>query len=159
MSRQRRRRSMKLQFHDNPNYVTEFEINLYFTRKYSYVIDRCDSTMNVPAALIEVEVETSLLFIALLTGVSFTIRSDTGPASLKSRRAASFATRHCQSPSLGCSMSPRSSFIAPSTLRLRFTHCTSATAAILYYRHECRHAQFRIRLQIIRSVLLSLYGN
>ena len=28
MSRRRRRRSMKLEFHVNPNYVTEFEINL-----------------------------------------------------------------------------------------------------------------------------------
>ena len=28
MSRQRQRRSMKLKFHDNPNYITEFEINL-----------------------------------------------------------------------------------------------------------------------------------
>ena len=50
------------------------------SRASNYVIDTRDSTMNVPAALIEVEVETSLLFIALLTGVSFTIRSDTGRA-------------------------------------------------------------------------------
>ena len=35
MSRRRRRRSMKLEFHDNPNYVTEFE-NMSCA---SYVID------------------------------------------------------------------------------------------------------------------------
>ena len=28
-----RQRSMKLDFRDNPNYITEFEINLYVTRK------------------------------------------------------------------------------------------------------------------------------
>ena len=43
MSHQRQRRSMKLEFRDNPNYVTEFEINLYVTRnKTSYVIDPHD---------------------------------------------------------------------------------------------------------------------
>ena len=47
-------------------------------------------------------------------------------------------------------MSPWSSFIALSMLWLQFTHCISATATILYYRHKCHHVQFRIRLQVIK---------
>ena len=103
--------------------------------------------MNVPAALIKVEVETSLHCSSHRSILHHSWRYW---ASLKSRRAATFAIRHCQSPSLGSSMSPWSSFIASSKLQLQFTHCTSATAIILYYRHECRHTQFCIWLQIIK---------